>query len=113
MPRAARHVAQGAQERTARRPARAPRDRPRSEIRRAELGETVGQRARGVERGRRAVAIRDQEGVSPMSEATTNGTDTTNELDQTALRELIDRALDERAADDGYNKKNKITIIAW
>jgi peroxiredoxin family protein len=48
-----------------------------------------------------------------MSEATTNGTDTANGLDQAALRELIDRALDERAADDGYNKKNKITIIAW
>jgi peroxiredoxin family protein len=48
-----------------------------------------------------------------MSEATTNGTDTTNGLDHAALRELIDRALDERAADDGYNKKNKITIIAW
>ena len=48
-----------------------------------------------------------------MSEATTNSTDTTNGLDQAALRELIDRALDERAADDGYNKKNKITIIAW
>ena len=48
-----------------------------------------------------------------MSEATTNGTDTANGLDQAALRELIDRALDERAADDGYNKKNKITIVAW
>jgi peroxiredoxin family protein len=48
-----------------------------------------------------------------MSEATTNGTDTTNGLDQAALRELIDRALDERAADDGYNRKNKITIVAW
>ena len=48
-----------------------------------------------------------------MSEATTNSTDTTNGLDEAALRELIDRALDERAADDGYNKKNKITIIAW
>jgi peroxiredoxin family protein len=48
-----------------------------------------------------------------MSDATTNGTDTTNGLDHAALRELIDRALDERAADDGYNKKNKITIIAW
>ena len=48
-----------------------------------------------------------------MSEATTNGTDTANGPDQAALRELIDRALDERAADDGYNKKNKITIIAW
>jgi peroxiredoxin family protein len=47
-----------------------------------------------------------------MSEATTNGTDTVGALDQAALRELIDRALDERAADDGYNKKNKITIIA-
>ena len=48
-----------------------------------------------------------------MSEATTNSTETANGLDQAALRELIDRALDERAADDGYNKKNKITIIAW
>jgi peroxiredoxin family protein len=48
-----------------------------------------------------------------MSEATTSSTDTTKGLDQAALRELIDRALDERAADDGYNKKNKITIIAW
>lgn len=48
-----------------------------------------------------------------MSEATTNSTDTTNGLDQAALRELIDRALDERAVDDGYNKKNKITIVAW
>jgi peroxiredoxin family protein len=48
-----------------------------------------------------------------MSEATTNSTDTANGLDQAALRELINRALDERAADDGYNKKNKITIIAW
>jgi peroxiredoxin family protein len=48
-----------------------------------------------------------------MSEATTNSTDTANVLDQAALGELIDRALDERAADDGYNKKNKITIIAW
>jgi peroxiredoxin family protein len=48
-----------------------------------------------------------------MSEATTNGKDTVGALDQAALRELIDRALDERAADDGYNKKNKITIIAW
>jgi peroxiredoxin family protein len=48
-----------------------------------------------------------------MSEATTNSTDTANVLDQAALGELIDRALDERAADGGYNKKNKITIIAW
>ena len=48
-----------------------------------------------------------------MSEATTKSTDAANGLDQVALRELIDRALDERAADDGYNKKNKITIIAW
>jgi peroxiredoxin family protein len=48
-----------------------------------------------------------------MSEATTNSTDTANGLDQAALRELINRALDKRAADDGYNKKNKITIIAW
>jgi peroxiredoxin family protein len=48
-----------------------------------------------------------------MSEATTNSTDTTNEFDQGALRELIDRALDERASEDGYNRKNKITIVAW
>ena len=48
-----------------------------------------------------------------MSEATTKSTDTTNGLDQAALRELIDRALDERAEENGYNKKNKITIIAW
>jgi peroxiredoxin family protein len=48
-----------------------------------------------------------------MSEATTNGNDTAGALDQSALRELIDRALDERAEEDGYNKKNKITIIAW
>jgi peroxiredoxin family protein len=48
-----------------------------------------------------------------MSEATTNGNDTAGALDQAALRELIDRALDERAEEDGYNKKNKITIIAW
>ena len=48
-----------------------------------------------------------------MSEATANGKDTTVTLDQAALRELIGRALDERAEEDGYNKKNKITIIAW
>jgi peroxiredoxin family protein len=48
-----------------------------------------------------------------MSEATTNGNDTAGAPDQSALRELIDRALDERAEEDGYNKKNKITIIAW
>jgi peroxiredoxin family protein len=48
-----------------------------------------------------------------MSETTTNSTDTANGLDQAALGELIDRALDERATDNGYNKKNKITIIAW
>jgi peroxiredoxin family protein len=33
--------------------------------------------------------------------------------DPAALRELIDRALDERAERDGYNRKNQITIIAW
>jgi peroxiredoxin family protein len=33
--------------------------------------------------------------------------------DEGALRELIDRALAERAEQDGYGKKNKITIIAW
>jgi peroxiredoxin family protein len=33
--------------------------------------------------------------------------------DSGALRELIDQALNEREAEDGINKKNKITIIAW
>ena len=33
--------------------------------------------------------------------------------DEATLRELIDRALDERAARDGVTKRNKITIIAW
>jgi peroxiredoxin family protein len=33
--------------------------------------------------------------------------------DEAALRELIDRAIDERAGLDGAGGKNKITIIAW
>jgi peroxiredoxin family protein len=33
--------------------------------------------------------------------------------DPAALRELIDRALEERAERDGYNRKNQITIVAW
>ena len=34
-------------------------------------------------------------------------------LDETAIRELIDRALSEREVDQGINKQNKITIVAW
>jgi peroxiredoxin family protein len=34
-------------------------------------------------------------------------------LDEAAIKELIDRALADREAEDGYNKKNKITIVAW
>ena len=41
----------------------------------------------------------------------TDETTTPNSVDETAIRELIDRALEER--DDGINKRNKITIIAW
>jgi peroxiredoxin family protein len=44
-----------------------------------------------------------------MTGPTTNGAT----ADETALRELIDRALDEREGRDGNNKRNKITIIAW
>ena len=33
-------------------------------------------------------------------------------LDETAIRELIDRALSEREVDQGINKQNKITIVA-
>jgi peroxiredoxin family protein len=47
-----------------------------------------------------------------MSETTRNEGATTA-LDEAALKELIDRALDEREAENGYNKKNKITIVAW
>jgi len=43
-----------------------------------------------------------------MSETTTTPAMT----DETALRALIDRALDERES-TGINKRNKITIIAW
>jgi peroxiredoxin family protein len=45
-----------------------------------------------------------------MTEPTANPTSVT---DEAALRELIDRALEERTDREGYNKKNKITIIAW
>ncbi|HZD17148.1 MAG TPA: DsrE/DsrF/DrsH-like family protein [Actinomycetota bacterium] len=38
---------------------------------------------------------------------------TTTSADEAALRRLIDEALAERAERDGYNKKNKITIVAW
>ena len=34
-------------------------------------------------------------------------------FDETAIRELIDRALSEREVDASINKKNKITIVAW
>ena len=43
-----------------------------------------------------------------MGDATGNGS-----TDATELTELIDRALAEREARDGFNKKNKITIVAW
>ncbi|HEX6331001.1 MAG TPA: DsrE/DsrF/DrsH-like family protein [Actinomycetota bacterium] len=43
--------------------------------------------------------------TQPNSDATS--------IDEASLRELIDRALDERAEADGINKKNKITIVAW
>ena len=33
--------------------------------------------------------------------------------DTEAIRELIDQALAERHAADGFNRKNKITIVAW
>jgi peroxiredoxin family protein len=48
-----------------------------------------------------------------MTEPTTDATNATIGTDEQALRKLIDRALDERTERDGYNKKNKITIIAW
>jgi peroxiredoxin family protein len=41
----------------------------------------------------------------------TDETTTPSSVDEASLRELIDRALEER--DDGINKKNKITIVAW
>jgi peroxiredoxin family protein len=34
-------------------------------------------------------------------------------LDAAALRSLIDEAIAAREAENGYNKKNKITIVAW
>jgi peroxiredoxin family protein len=48
---------------------------------------------------------------APTTEAGT--TDAATGQDPAALRELIDRALDERAERDGYNRKNQITIVAW
>jgi peroxiredoxin family protein len=48
-----------------------------------------------------------------MTETTTPTEGRAQAPDEAALRELIDRALDEREAADGYNKKNKITIVAW
>ncbi len=44
---------------------------------------------------------------------TTRTAETNTPLDEAALRELIDRALAEREAENGYNKKNKVTIVAW
>ena len=46
-----------------------------------------------------------------MSE-TTPIADPRQTTDDAALRELIDRALKEREQENGYNKKNKITIVA-
>ena len=49
-----------------------------------------------------------------MSETTTaRSDDGTKALDEAAIKELIDRALAEREAEHGYNKKNQITIVAW
>jgi peroxiredoxin family protein len=49
-----------------------------------------------------------------MSETTTTpAEDGRKALDEAAIKELIDRALAEREAQDGYNKKNQITIVAW
>jgi peroxiredoxin family protein len=48
---------------------------------------------------------------APLTDAGT--TDAATGQDPAALRELIDRALDERAERDGYNRKNQITIVAW
>ncbi|MGZ8592905.1 MAG: DsrE/DsrF/DrsH-like family protein [Actinomycetota bacterium] len=45
-----------------------------------------------------------------MAEPTTSAAATT---DEAALRELVDRALDERAERAGLERKNKITIVAW
>ena len=47
-----------------------------------------------------------------MSE-TTRTTDGATAFDEAALRALIDEALAAREAENGYNKKNKITIVAW
>ena len=47
-----------------------------------------------------------------MSE-TTPTVEGTKALDEAAIRELIDRVLAEREAKNGYNKQNKITIVAW
>ncbi|HSJ49785.1 MAG TPA: DsrE/DsrF/DrsH-like family protein [Actinomycetota bacterium] len=39
--------------------------------------------------------------------------DRATSIDEAALRELIDQALQEREESNGINKKNKITIVAW
>ena len=44
---------------------------------------------------------------------TTAVADRAEALDEAALRSLIDEALAEREARNGYNKQNKITIVAW
>jgi peroxiredoxin family protein len=47
-----------------------------------------------------------------MTEPTADATPVEASVDQAALRELIDRALDEREA-SRIDRKNKITIVAW
>jgi peroxiredoxin family protein len=47
-----------------------------------------------------------------MSDATPTG-ERPEALDAAALRSLIDEAIAAREAENGYNKKNKITIVAW
>ncbi|HEU4831227.1 MAG TPA: DsrE/DsrF/DrsH-like family protein [Actinomycetota bacterium] len=48
--------------------------------------------------------------VQTSRDATNDGAAGT---DTEAIRELIDQALAERDAADGFNRKNKITIVAW
>src|SRR6185503_11257314 len=108
LPRAARRVAQGAEACRAGRPARAARDRPGLEVRRPVLVEALGSRAARFERDRRRLPLRDQEGVIGMVQT---ARDATNEAEAgpDAIRELIDQALAERNAADGFNRKNKVT----
>ena len=48
--------------------------------------------------------------VQTSRDATNDGAAGT---DTEAIRQLIDQALAERDAADGFNRKNKITIVAW